>query len=87
MEIENEIRRMVKAAIQDELQNVDVTEEDDVLTAQEAIDLIGGRISYSTIMRECKKGSLPCFKIGSKVFIRKSRLMHWIEDQERNITK
>lgn len=54
-----------------------------VFTAQEAVNFLGGRISYGTLMRECRQGNMPCFHIGQRVYFRKSSLIRWIEEQEK----
>lgn len=53
-----------------------------VFTPQEAVEFLGGGISYSTLMRECRKKTIPCFHIGNRVYFRRSSLLEWIKAQE-----
>lgn len=56
-----------------------------VFTPQEAVEFLGGGISYSTLMRECRRGGMPCFHVGKRVYFRRASLIKWIEQQENGI--
>lgn len=56
-----------------------------VFTPQEAVEFLGGGVSYSTLMRECRRGNMPCFHVGKKVYFRKNSLIQWIENQELRV--
>ena len=51
------------------------------LLPNEAAEYLG--CSYSWILREARKGNIAHYKIGHRVFFRKSSLDLWVEHQER----
>lgn len=86
--MELNLEKMITEAVEkrvDEIlaqKNISSAIDNTVFTANEAVDFLGGSISYGTIMRECRRGNMPCFHIGNKVYLRKSTLIKWIEEQE-----
>lgn len=84
MNLEKMINDVIEKRVNEILSQQNIVSENDntVFTPQEAVEFLGGSISYGTIMRECRRGNMPCFHIGSKVYLRKVSLLHWIEDQE-----
>lgn len=82
----SDFETMIESVIEKKLEKADTNRLDDreeILSAQDAVEYIGG-ISYGTLLRECRKGTIPCFRIGSRVFIRKKSLISWIEQQEKH---
>lgn len=85
LNLEQIIKQTVDERISEIMEKEQVSMETDntVFTAQEAVNFLGGRISYGTLMRECRQGNMPCFHIGQRVYFRKSSLLRWIEEQEK----
>lgn len=82
--MEINIEKEIRKAVAEQLHDMDTAgyQEDQVLTAYEALEYFGGGLSYATLMRECRKGNIPCFRIGTKVFFRRNKLLEWIRQQE-----
>ena len=81
----NKIEKAIAEAIHEQVVDLvpDYESNMEILTPYEAVDFFGGEVSYSTLMRACRCGNIPHFKIGSRVYFRKIKLMEWIEAQER----
>lgn len=47
----------------------------------EATDFLG--CGYDKLMQMARKGEIPCYRIGRRVFFTKEALAQWIESQER----
>jgi excisionase family DNA binding protein len=54
----------------------------EVLNGKEAAAYL--RIGYFSLMRKAKAGEVPSFRVGGRVFFRRSTLEKWISVQEGN---
>lgn len=61
--------------------------EDVVMSAPDILSFLGGSMSYSTLIRQCHQGGIPCFRVGKQFFFRRKSILDWIEKQEKSIKK
>lgn len=56
----------------------------EVMTAREAsAELFGGKPSYWMMLEMAKKKAIPHFRLGGRVFFRRSALIEWIVGLEK----
>lgn len=84
--IKNMIDDAINAAVTPKIEtsHPEQPHNNSIMTAAETVEFLGGGLSYSTLIRECHRGSIPCFRIGKQFYFRKSSLLEWIEQQEHS---